>query len=237
MNVMKVHLRDFSTYPSIKMDNTTFIQEALFNLEDKYNNLSSAINTSFNVSEETIMNKGIDSVLGEAFESPTFRVFAFIAYLLIIPIGCTLLFLIIHYEQFGGDPQKRSIFNQIIGYMATIELVTAIVTEHIFIARILFGCLPSGLGTFFWFINGFKHATYTILIAIATTYKMIRTYSFRRIAGLNDDFLSLFFLMASVMNAFIFNFLQYMIGQPEAQTQFVIMTCGTEKLQMIQNNM
>ena len=146
---MKVHLRDFIIYPSIKMDNTTFIQEALFNLKDKYNNLSSTINTSFNVSEETIMNKGIDSVLAEAFESPTFRVFAFIAYLLIIPIGCTLLFLIIHYEQFGGDPQKRSIFNQIIGYMATIELVTAIVTEHIFIARILFRCLPSGLGTFF----------------------------------------------------------------------------------------
>ena len=108
-----------------------------------------------------------------------------------LTLTLTLLFLILHYEQFGGDPQKRSIFNQIIGFIAAIELVTALVTEHIFMARVFIGCLPSGLGSFFWFMNGFKHATYTILLVIATTYKMTRTYSFRRIAGLNDDFFSL----------------------------------------------
>ena len=222
----------------IKMDNITLIKEAVLNFEDEYNNLSSATNVSFNVSEETMMTNGIDPVLAEVFDSPTFKTLAFIAYLLLIPIGCSQLFLIVHYEHFGGDPQKRSIFNQIIGFLAAIEFVTAIVTEHIFIARILFGCLPSGLGTFFWFTNGFKHATYTILFNIGMTYKMIRTYSFKRIAGLNDDFLSVFFLMASIMNALIFTFVQYMLGHAEAHPQFVIMTCGTEsELHTIQNNM
>ena len=208
------------------MDNITLDQGALFNFEDEYYNLSFATNTSFNVSDEAMRDE-LDPVLAEVFRRPTFIILAFIAYILLIPIGCTLLFLVIHYEQFGGDPQKRSIFNQIIGFLAAIEFVTAIVTEHIFMARILFGCLPSGLGTFFWFTNGFKHATYTILFSIGITYKMIRTYSFRRIVGLNDDFLSIFFLLASIMNAFIFTFVQYMLGHADSHPQFVIMTCGT----------
>ena len=207
------------------MDNITFDHRPLFNLEDEYNNSSSATNITFIVYEEAMID-GMDPILARVFESPAIRIFAFIAYILIIPIGGTLLFLILHYEQLGGDPQKRSIFNQIIGFMAAIEIVTALVTEHIFMARVLIGCLPSGLGTFFWFTNGFKHATYTILFAIATTYKMIRTYSFRRIAGLNDDFLSLFFLMASVMNAFIFIYAQYMLGHSETHPQYIIMTCS-----------
>ena len=206
------------------MDNITFDQRPLFNLEDEYNYSSSATNITFNVTEDGMMD-GMDPILAEVFESPTLRILACIAYILLMPIGCTLLFLILHYEQFGGDPQKRSIFNQIIGFIAAIELVTALVTEHIFMARVFIGCLPSGLGSFFWFMNGFKHATYTILLVIATTYKMIRTYSFRRIAGLNDDFFSLFFFMASIMNAFIFTFVQYMLGHAEVHPQYVIMTC------------
>ena len=208
------------------MDNITLDQGSLFNFEDEYYNLSPATNTSFNNSDETIMD-GLDPVLAEVFESPTFRILAFISYILLIPIGCTLLFLVIHYEQFGGDPQKRSIFNQIVGFLAAIELVTAVVTEHIFLARILFGCLPRGLGTFFWFTKVLQQSTYAILFTIATTYKMIRIYSFRRIAGLNDDFLSLFFLVASIMNAFIFTFVQYMFGKAEVSLPFVIMTCDT----------
>ena len=206
------------------MDNITFDQGSLFNLEDEYNHSSSATNKCFNVSEEANID-GTDPILAEVFQNPVLRTFAFIAYILLIPIGCTLLFLMLHYEQLGGDPQKKSIFNQIIGFIAAIELVTALVTEHIFITRIFIGCLPSGLGSFFWFTNGFKHATYTFLLVIATTYKMIRTYSFRRIAGLNDDFLSLFSLLALIMNAFIFTFVQYMLGHAEVHPQYVIMTC------------
>ena len=207
------------------MDNITFDQRRLFNIEDEYNYSSSATDVSFNISEEAMMD-GTDPILAEVFENPTLRILACFAYILLIPIGCTLVFLVLHYEQFGGDPQKRSIFNQIIGFLAAIELVTALVTEHIFMARVFIGCLPSGLGTFFWFINGFRHAIYMLLLAIATTYKMIRTYSFRRVAALNDDFLSLYILMASIMLAFIFFYVQYMFGLGEGHNQFIVMTCS-----------
>ena len=130
------------------MDNITFDQDVLFNFEDEFKNMSAATNTSFNISEETLMN-GIDPVLDDVFKSPLHIILAFSAYMLLIPVGCTLQFLMLHYEQFGGDPQKRSIFNQVIGFLAAIEFVTSMLTEHIFMARVLIGCLPSGLGTFF----------------------------------------------------------------------------------------
>ena len=44
----------------------------------------------------------------EAFDTPTLKVVTLIIYFLLVPIGCILHFLVIHYEQFGGDPQKRS---------------------------------------------------------------------------------------------------------------------------------
>ena len=209
------------------MDNIILTEGVLSTSEDNFNKLSSTTNISFKMSQETMV-KGMDPILAEVFESPTFRVLAFFAYILLIPIGCSLLFLMIHYEHFGGDPQKRSIFNQIIGFLAAIELVTGIVTEHIFIARIVFGCLPSGLGTCFWFINKSKHVACSILIMIAATYKVIRMYSFRRIASLNDDSFSTFFLLASIMNAFIFTFVCYMIDHAQSSLQTVIMTCNTD---------
>ena len=209
------------------MDNITQNEGFLFTLEGDFNKFSSAKNISFNISQETML-EDIDPILVDVFESPTFRVSTLFAYILLIPIGCSLLFLMIHYEHFGGDPQKRSIFNQIIAFLAAIELVTGIITEHIFIARIFFGCLPSGIVTCFWFINKFKHVACSILILTAATYKVLGMYNFRKIAGLNDDSLSIFFLLASIMTALIFTFVCYMFGHVQSTLQTIIMTCNTD---------
>ena len=49
------------------MDNITFDHRPLFNLEDEYNNSSSATNITFNVSEEAMMD-GTEPILAEVFE-------------------------------------------------------------------------------------------------------------------------------------------------------------------------
>ena len=52
------------------MDNITFDQRRLFNIEDEYNYSSSATDVSFNISEEAMMD-GTDPILAEVFENPT----------------------------------------------------------------------------------------------------------------------------------------------------------------------
>ena len=112
--------------------------------------MSSTSDITFNVSQEMLGES--NQILAEVFESPPFKIVAVIVYLLLILVGCVLLFLVIHFEQFGGDPQKRSIFNQMFAYLAATELLTTLVTEHIFLARVIFGCLPQALGTSYWSI-------------------------------------------------------------------------------------
>ena len=95
--------------------NITDQEEGKFHSEDEYN-LSSLSNITFNVSQETLGEP--NPILAEVFESPPFKIVAVIVYLLLMLVGCVLLFLVIHFEQFGGDPQKRSIFNQMFAYLA-----------------------------------------------------------------------------------------------------------------------
>ena len=209
--------------------NITDQEEGKFHSEDEYN-LSSSSNITFNVSQDTLGEP--NPILAEVFASPPFKIVAVIVYLLLILVGCVLLFLIIHFEQFGGDPQKRSIFNQMFAYLAATELLTTLVTEHIFLARVLFGCLPQGLGTTYWFIVIFRASVYAFLFPITAIYKTVRIFSFRRIAGLNDDFLSIFFFMATIMNCFIFTYVQYMLGYSEDNALTVINACSNRDITM-----
>ena len=136
------------------------------------------------------------------------------------------LYLVLHFEQFGGDPQKRSIFNQIVAFLAAIEFVGVITTEHLFMARVFFGCLPDVFGTMIWFCIICKNAIGSLLLMVASTYKMLRLYFYRRVASLNDDFLSLFILLASIMNSVIYMTVLFMMGENEKHPQYQIMTCG-----------
>ena len=84
--------------------NITDQEEGKFHADEEYN-LSSSSNITFNISQETLGEP--NPILAEVFESPPFKIVAVIVYLLLILVGCVLLFLIIHFEQFGGDPQTK----------------------------------------------------------------------------------------------------------------------------------
>ena len=168
----------------------------------------------------------IDPAFATAYESLTLKIIAIMTYILKVPIGCTLLFFVIHFEQFGGDPQKRSVFNQIVAFLAAGEIIGVLATEHLFIARVFFGCMPDVFGTMIWFCGVCKNAIGSLLVTVASTYKMLRLYFFKRIACLNDDFVSLFILLASIMNSLIYMTVQYMMGENERHPKYQIMTCG-----------
>ena len=180
------------------------------------------------VGEETYCE--VDPAFAMAFESLTLKIIALMSYILKVPIGCTILFLVLHFEQFGGDPQKRSVFNQIVAFLAAGEIVGVLTTEHLFMARVFFGCMPNILGTLMWFCFICKNAFGSFLLMVASTYKMSRLYFFKRIACLNDNFVSLFILLASVMNSLIYMTIEYVMGENERHPQYQIMGCGRSQI-------
>ena len=194
-------------------------------LKETYDMFFGNISRSNDVEE--FLNEDVDPDFARAFDSPTIKVVTLMIYLLMTPIGCVLNFLVIHYEQFGGDPQKRSISNQIIAFIAAIEILSVLISEHILLTRVFAGCLQSEIGTLFWFCNTYKHALIATLIAIALTYRTVKVFSFRRVASLNDNALSVFILAASVMNNFLFVIVRYMFGEAKGKTLIKTMTCIT----------
>lgn len=167
-----------------------------------------------------------DSNFADAFDSPTIKAMTLIIYFVVILIGCLLHFLVIHYEQFGGDPQKRSIFNQIIAFISATEILNALVFEHIFLARVLFGCLPREIATLNWFCINFRNSVFVTFITIAVTYRATRIFSFRRIAGLNDNAISIFILLATAMNNFMYTIVLYILGAAETHPGYSIVACS-----------
>ena len=162
----------------------------------------------------------------DTFDSPIIKAVTLIIYILVMPIGCLLHFLVIHYEQFGGDPQKRSIYNRIIAYISAIEILHANVVEHVFIARVFFGCLPSEIGTFNWFFKNLKNSIQVTLIIIALTYGTMKVYNFRRIVWWDDNALSIFILLATCLNNFLYMIVRYDFGEGYKNSGFKLITCG-----------
>ena len=181
-------------------------------------------NPSFIVLEDTFSKT--DPSFATAYESLTLKIIAIITYILKVPVGCTLLFLVIHFEQFGGDPQKRSIFNQIFAYMAAIKIIGVLLIQNLFTIRVFFGCMPDVLGTVIWFSMIFENVIVLLLLMVASTYKMLRLYFFNRMACLNDDFFSIFILLVTITISMIFMTIEYMMGENVRHPLYQIVTCG-----------
>ena len=168
----------------------------------------------------------VDPAFVMAYESLTLKIIALMSYILKVPIGCTIWFLVLHFEQFGEDPQKRSVFNQIVAFLAAGEIVGVLTTEHLFMARVFFGCMLDVFGTMIWFCIVCKSVIGMLFLMVASTYKMSRLCFFRHIACLNDNFISIFILLASIIISLIYTTIQYMMGENERHPQYQIMRCG-----------
>ena len=77
--------------------------------------------------------------------------FAFRTGMVAFKIAKTLLAFIVlgivwHYERFGGDPRKRTIFNQLIGMIALNIMTVELIAAMSLIFRLLFWALVDGSG-------------------------------------------------------------------------------------------
>ena len=159
-----LHGSTIATHSSTEVPDASYKEESQFQ------------NPSFIVLEDTFSKT--DNTFATAYESLALKIIAFITYILKVPVGCTLLFLVIHFEQFGGDPRKRSIFNQIFAYLAAIKIIGVLLIQNLFTARVFFGCMPDVLGTVIWFSMIFENVIALHLLMVASTYKMLRLFFF-----------------------------------------------------------
>ncbi len=78
-----------------------------------------------------------------------FKIIVFLNYILIQLVGNVFTFSIIHYERWGGDPQKRSLSNQLTSFCFVNVAFASIVNYSIYFVRAMVGPIGWFWGSFF----------------------------------------------------------------------------------------
>ncbi len=131
----------------------------------------------------------------------TRQILGSVNYVLGLTIGNGLYAGIIHYEHFGGDPQKRTVLNSLTAYGCAMlcchQLVTGTVTEAFFMEGPVGGipALIHIVARMFTSVGMFLAWTEQVVI------KWLMVFRWKNAAVLSDDFFALFFKLFNVMIA------------------------------------
>jgi hypothetical protein len=68
-------------------------------------------------------------------------------------IGTTMLCGIIHYEHYGGDPQKRTILNQLVSFISICLILGNLLPVNIFLWRLTIGPINPTVATYLFFVS------------------------------------------------------------------------------------
>jgi len=105
-----------------------------------------------------------------------------------LPFGICLFLGIIHFERYGGDPMKRSIYNMMISLLCfeTILFVFPLITA--LTIRVFFGTFPTIIALLMSFHNFYAIIRECLLIMEICLIKNLHIYKFQKAASLNDPF-------------------------------------------------
>lgn len=149
------------------------------------------------------------------YESLPLKLTLIVTCLLLLIIGNALWFGIIHFEKFGGDPQKRSLANILSSYASIGCSVLLTSTVGIHLARVFFGCeLPECLAYIMVFIRRLFNTLVISFVLEILLYKMIQVYRYYIVANLNDSFFGIFLAMTTFLNSLIFNVSLVILVEP-----------------------
>ncbi len=108
-------------------------------------------------------------------------------------LSIIVLGIVWHYERYGGDPQKRTILNQLIGMMAWNNLTVQVVAAMSLLFRLLFGQLPMEV-VMVTFVAPNVISSLFILF-ILNEIIIVRCYTLvllKQLPPINDDFFATF---------------------------------------------
>ena len=108
-----------------------------------------------------------------------------------------VLLLIIHFKQYGGDPQKRSLVNQLTSIICAAMFIILVTKSLLMPIRVIFGCFHPYFGycvSFCFLVLVLCIIMFSIEILL---YKLLEVFAYRLVVDLNEDNCGYFF---SIMN-------------------------------------
>ncbi len=128
-----------------------------------------------------------------------------------------------HYERFGGDPQKRTILNQLIGVLALNSLVASLICQVALLHRLIHGPLSVSMAILVFFAPNFISSI--VLLMILNEIILIRFLSafwWKQLPPLNDDFVGVFLNFVNYGLATMLAIMAQMGGDPNDNLLFIM---------------
>ena len=170
------------------------------------------------------MNHTIVERLENLYDNMLTKIIATMTYLLVETVGSSLYLCIIHFERYGGDPQKRSVSNRFISFGAYFSLLGIWIGHSIYYGRVMFGCLPEILGEVLIFLRFYVALGAWSSLVISLIYKCMQIYAFHFTTRLNDDVWSLFIKIFLSVFFFLFCCVKHYLGHYKSPG-FKMFTC------------
>ena len=146
-----------------------------------------------------------------------------IAFAIVILVGSgSLLGLIWHYERHGGDPQKRTILNQLIGLFAVDTFVGNFISVPSLLCRLAYGPMSMDLALGTFFVPSMVAGTVSLLILNEiTVIRFMSAFWWKQLPPINENFFGLFLPCFNYGIAFLFAGMGFTGGNPNGNLSFL----------------
>ena len=126
----------------------------------------------------------------------------FICFIIVMFVGCPLSLSIVHFEHYGGDPQKKRLSNMILSNICIFLIFHVTVWNLMLGLRVIFGPLYHGLAAVLFSIHNFTLLCLDISCTFGLILKNIEMISPKSALLFNDEFchklLTLLTMMVSI---------------------------------------
>ncbi len=134
----------------------------------------------------------------------SFRITVFAFTMLIQIFGSGLCFGIWSFERYGGDPQKRTILNRLLGQVALNTILTNVLGLSSFMARLIVGPLSPAMVEAMFFVINTAFGSATLMALDQMAFIRLFTLSFwKHMPPIDDDFFGRYLWLLNVILGFL----------------------------------
>lgn len=136
-------------------------------------------------------------------------------------VGVPLLVSLIYYEKFGCDPEKRSLYDQLLSKIWLACIIGPSTISSMIMARLLFGVLPLAFG---YLAMLFQMVTTTFGFLCMTEilmYKILQKVRYQYVASRDDNFFCVFLTAFNVIASVLTSLVALMLDEPGRMVVFL----------------
>ncbi len=134
-----------------------------------------------------------------------------------------------HYERYGGDPQKRTVLNQLVGELAKTTIFCNIASGSTLLLRLAYQPLPESFAKLAFFLPiSMVFVAWFVILDEIVIIRFLAIFWWKRMPPINDNFFGSFLCYGNYGLILVFLTWGYFFGSPSGNLAFILTGIGTQ---------